>query len=71
MGVVSVGNIAVIDLWDVPALNAWLSAGSTTVQTYNNTAATWSPSYPSTPQVLTLNLTKAGSTASLIGWVIG
>lgn len=64
--VVSTGQITIIDLYDAPSLNAWISSSQTTRQTYNNTAATYSPNYPSTPQKLTLNLTKAGSTVSLI-----
>lgn len=67
MAVISAGQITIIDMWDAPALNAWISASQSVNQTYNNTAQTWSPNYPSTAQVLTLNLTKAGSTASLIG----
>lgn len=67
MGVISAGQITIIDLYDAPVLNAWISASQTTVQTYNNTTQTWSPSYASTAQVLTLNLTKAGSSTSLLG----
>lgn len=67
MAVVSTGQITITDLYDAPSLNAWISASQTTTQTYNNTAKTWSPAYATTAQVLTLNLTKAGSTASLIG----
>lgn len=66
MAVISAGQITIIDLHDAPVLNAWISASQTTVQTYNNTAATWSPNYPTTAQVLTLNLTKAGSPTSII-----
>lgn len=67
MATVSSGQITIIDLYDAPALNAWIGASQTTTQTYNNTAQTWSPAYPSTPQVLTVNLTKASSMTSLIG----
>lgn len=65
--ILSTGQITIIDLYDAPSLNAWISAASTTVQTYNNTTQSYSPAYSSTPQVLTLNLTKAGSVASLVG----
>lgn len=67
MAIISSGQITIIDLYDVPSLNAWISSGSTTAQTYNNTAQTWTPNYPTEPQVLTLNLTKAGSATSLLG----
>lgn len=67
MAVISAGQITIIDLHDAPVLNAWISASQTTVQTYNNTAATWTPNYPTAAQVLTLNLTKAGSATSIIG----
>lgn len=67
MGIISAGQITIIDLHDAPVLNAWISASQATVQTYNNTANTWSPNYASAAQVLTLNLTKAGSATSLIG----
>ena len=68
MATVSTGQITIVDLHDAPGLNAWISASSTTVQTYNNQTKTYSPNYASTAQVLTLNLTKAGGAgASLIG----
>jgi hypothetical protein len=67
MATVSVGQITITDLYDAPAVSAWISASQTTAQTYNNTTNTWSPSYASSAQVLTLNLTKAGSSTSLIG----
>lgn len=67
MAIVSTGQITIIDLFDAPALNAWIGASQATAQTYDNTAATWSPSYTSTPQVLTLYLTKAASMTSLLG----
>lgn len=54
-------------MYDAPSLNAWVSANQTTAQTYNNTLATYSPNYASSPQILTLNLTKAGSASSLLG----
>lgn len=67
MATISSGQITIVDMYDAPSLNAWISASQPTTQTYNNTAATWSPNYASTPQVLTLNLTRAGSTTSLLG----
>lgn len=65
--VVSTGQITIVDLYDAPSLNAWISASQTTRQTYNNTAASYSPNYASSPQKLTLNLTKAGSQTSILG----
>lgn len=67
MAVFASGQITITDLYDAPSVYSWISASQATTQTYNNTTATYSPNYPSTPQVLTLNLTKAGSTESLLG----
>ena len=68
MPILSTGQFTIVDLYDVPAINAWISSSLTSAQTYNNTAASWSPNYPTSPfQVLTLNLTKAGSATSLLG----
>ncbi len=67
MAIQASGQITIISMFDVPVLNAWISASQTTVQTYNNTAQTYNPNYASSPQELTLNLTKAGSPTSLIG----
>lgn len=67
MATVSTGQITIIDLYDAPALNAWISSSQTTAQTYNNQTKAYSPNYASSSQVLTLNLTKAGSSSSLIG----
>lgn len=61
------GQITITDLYDAPSVYSWISASQATAQTYNNTASTYSPNYPTTPQALTLNLTKAGSTVSLLG----
>ena len=69
MATVSTGQITIIDLYDAPALNAWISASQTTTQTYNATTKAWSPSYATTAQVLTLALAKAGSTTSILGGV--
>ena len=67
MPIISSGQITIVDLYDAPALNAWVSASQTTVQTYNNTTQSYNPNYVSANQVLTLNLIKAGGGASLLG----
>lgn len=67
MAIISSGQITIIDLYDAPSLNAWISATQTTAQTYNNTTQTYNPNYATTAQVLKLNLTKAGSPTSLLG----
>lgn len=67
MAIISSGQITIIDLYDAPSLNAWISASQPTTQTYNNTTQVYSPNYTSSPQVLKLNLTKAGSATTLIG----
>lgn len=67
MAIMSSGQITIIDLYDAPSINAWIGASQTTVQTYNNTTQTYNPSYTSSAQILTLNLTKAGGTGSLLG----
>ena len=67
MATISSGQITIVDLYDAPALNAWISADKTTTQTYNNQTKAYSPNYASSALKLTLNLTKAGSTGSLIG----
>lgn len=71
MSIVSSGQITITDLSDGMQLNAFITASGVTTQTYDATAQTWSPSYATTPQVLTLNLTKAGSNTSVIGGVSG
>lgn len=67
MAIISSGQITIIDLYDAPSLNAWISASQPTTQTYNNTTQVFSPNYTNTAQVLTLNLTKAGSSTTLLG----
>lgn len=67
MATISSGQITIIDLHDAPSISAWISSTQTTNQTYHNTSATYNPNYTTTPLVLTLNLTKAGSSTSLIG----
>lgn len=71
MAIVSSGQITITDLSDGMQLNAFITASGVTTQTYDATAQTWSPSYATTPQVLTLNLTKAGSVTSVIGGISG
>lgn len=70
MAIVSTGSFTVVDMYDAPALNAWIGASQTTTQTYNNTLASYSPNYASTPQVLTLNLIRAGGSTSLVGTAV-
>ena len=66
MAIISSGQITIIDLYDAPSLNAWISASQPTTQTYNNTTEVYNPNYTNSPQVLTFNLTKAGSATSLL-----
>ena len=66
MGIIAAGQITVVDVSDAPVLNAFITASKPTTQVYSQTSGSYNPSYASTPQVLTLNLTKAGSTASII-----
>lgn len=69
MGIIAAGQITVVDLSDAPVLNAFITASQPTTQVYSQTSGTYNPSYADTPQVLTLNLTKAGSTASILGGI--
>lgn len=69
MVVVSSGQITLTDLSDAPVLSAFITASANTTQMYDATGQTWSPSYASTPQTLTLNLTKAGSGTSILSGV--
>ena len=71
MAIISSGQITMVDLSDAPVLSAFITANSATTQTYDTTAVTWSPNYASSAQVLTLNLTKAGTTTSIIGGISG
>ena len=71
MAIISSGQITMVDLSDAPVLSAFITANSATTQTYDATAVTWSPNYASSAQVLTLNLTKAGTTTSIIGGISG
>lgn len=66
MGIISSGQITITDLSDAPVLSAFITASQTTTQVFDQTANTYNPSYAITPQVLTLNLTKAGQTTSII-----
>lgn len=63
---VASGQITVVDLSDAPVLSAFITANKSTTQLYNQTAATYNPSYASSAQTLTLNLTKAGSSATIL-----
>ena len=69
MGIISSGQITITDISDAPVLSAFITASQTTTQVYNQTENSYNPSYASNPQVLTLNLTKAGQTASILGQV--
>lgn len=69
MGIVSSGQITITDLSDAPVLSAFITASQTTTQVFDQTANTYNPSYTSTPQTLTLNLTKAGQSTSILGQV--
>ena len=71
MGIIAAGQITVVDVSDAPVLNAFITASKPTTQVYSQTSGSYNPSYASTPQALTLNLTKAGSTASIVGGVSG
>lgn len=67
MGIIAAGQITVVDVSDAPVLNAFITASRPTTQVYSQSSGNYNPSYASTAQVLTLNLTKAGSTASILG----
>ena len=71
MGIIAAGQITVVDLSDAPVLNAFITASGPTTQTYSNDSRSYNPSYASTPQVLTLNVTKSGSTTSIIDSIRG
>ena len=71
MGIIAAGQITVVDLSDAPVLNAFITASRPTTQTYSKDSRNYNPSYASTPQVLTLNVTKSGSTTSIIDSISG
>ena len=71
MGIIAAGQITVVDLSDAPVLNAFITASRPTTQTYSNDSRSYNPSYASTPQVLTLNVTKSGSTTNIIDSIRG
>lgn len=71
MGIIAAGQITVVDVSDAPVLNAFITASKPTTQVYSQTSGGYNPSYAATPQTLTLNLTKAGSTASIVGGITG
>ena len=69
MGIIAAGQITVVDVSDAPVLNAFITASQPTTQVYSQSSGSYNPSYASTPQVLTLHLTKAGSTASIVSGI--
>lgn len=69
MGIISSGQITITDLSDAPVLSAFITASQTTTQVFDQTTNGYNPSYASNPQKLTLNLTKAGQTTSILGQV--
>ena len=69
MGIISSGQITITDLSDAPVLSAFITTSQTTTQVFDQTANTYNPSYTSTPQTLTLNLTKAVQSTSILGQV--
>lgn len=69
MGIIAAGQITVVDVSDTPVLNAFITTNRPTSQVYSQNSGTYNPSYADTPQTMTLNLTKAGSTASILGGV--
>lgn len=71
MAIVSSGQITLTDLSDAPILSAFITASANTTQVYDATAQTWNPSYGTTAQTLTLNLTKAGSSTSILSGLSG
>lgn len=69
MGIIAAGQITVVDISDAPVLNAFITASGPTTQVYSQSSGSYNPSYTATPQTMTLNLTKAGSTASIVGGI--
>lgn len=69
MGIISSGQITITDLSDAPVLSAFITASQTTTQVFDQTTNGYNPSYAGNPQVLTLNLTKAGQSTSILGQV--
>ena len=66
MGIIAVGQVTVVDVSDAPVLNAFITANKPTTQVYSQTSGSYNPSYASSAQTLSLNLTKAGSTVSIL-----
>lgn len=67
MAILSSGQITIIDMYDAPSLNAWISTSLGESQLYDNTTATFSPDYVTgASQVLKLHLTRAGSATDLV-----
>mgnify|MGYP000870279963 FL=1 len=71
MGIIAVGQMTVVDVSDAPVLNAFITASKPTTQVYSQTSGSYNPSYASNAQTLSLNLTKAGSTVSILGEASG
>lgn len=71
MGIIAVGQMTVVDVSDAPVLNAFITANKPTTQVYSQTSGSYNPSYASSAQTLSLNLTKAGSTVSILGEASG
>lgn len=71
MGIIAVGQMTVVDVSDAPVLNAFITANKPTTQVYSQTSGSYNPSYASNAQTLSLNLTKAGSTVSILGEASG
>jgi len=71
MSIVSSGQITITNLHDSPVLNAFITASQAVTQTFNSSSETWQPNYATTPQVLTLNLTRAGSATSILSGIVG
>lgn len=66
MAILARGSVTVVDLYDATVLQAVIGSSQMVTQTYNNTAQTYSPNYASTPQELTLIVTKAGTAQNLV-----
>ena len=65
--ILATGQITIIDMYDNLVLNSWISANSSINQTFNNSTNEYNPNYIVNPMILTLNLTNAGGTESLVG----
>ena len=70
MGIIAAGQITVVDLSDAPVLSAFITASKPTTQVYDQTAASYNPSYASSAQTLTLNLTKQGQQQAFLAVLV-